>query len=224
MQNTSLAERLSRELVDYIRTHQLAPGVALPSARALAQQYETTPPTVREALRMLDATGIVTLRHGSGTYVGPGMDKPFLVNPYAREGTLESALELTEARLVIEPEIAAVAAQRRDGAALARLEAALGNALEADVQHTGSHFHLALAQATGQPLLSEMLETMLALRQHDRAVIRDTYSDRPRDHAEHEAILAAVREGDPTAARALTAAHLTHIRAELRSAIQESHR
>ncbi|WP_180536250.1 FadR/GntR family transcriptional regulator [Micrococcus luteus] len=222
MQNISLAERLSRELVEYIRSHQLTPGDVLPSARALAQQYGTTLPTVREALRMLEATEIVALRHGSGTYVGPGVDKPFLVNPYAEEGTLESALELTEARLVVEPEIAAVAAQRRDGAAIARLEGTLCNALEADMPRSGSHFHLALAQATGQPILSEMLETMLALRQHDRAVIRSIYANRPRDHAEHAAILQAVREGDPTAARALTAAHLTHIRTELRDAIREA--
>ncbi|GAB3708079.1 FadR/GntR family transcriptional regulator [Mariniluteicoccus flavus] len=221
MENVSLAERVSQEIARHIRSEQLTTGNTLPSARRLAETYGTTLPTVREALRMLESTGMVELRHGSGTYVGPSVGKPFLVNPYVAEGTIESALELTEARLIIEPEVAAVAARERSDAALAKLEGTLGNALNPETEASGSHFHIALAEATGQTILTEVVDTMLRLRLHDRHVIRATYSDRDRDHAEHRDILDAVRDGDANAARALTAAHLTHIRNHLRQARKE---
>lgn len=219
METLSMAERLSRVIAQHIRAEGLVAGDALPSARRLAETHGTTLPTVREALRMLESAGMVELRHGSGTYVGASVAKPFLVNPYVAEGTLESALELAEARLVVEPEVAAVAARNRSTASLARLEASLANAWQEETGSGGGHFHALLAEATGQPILAELIATMLSLRQHDRHVIRATYSDRARDHAEHADIFRAVAEGDANGARALTAAHLTHIRNHLREAL-----
>ena len=56
----------------------MTPGEALASSRDLAKRFDLTTPTVREALRRLEATGIVEFRHGSGTYVGVGIDRRVL--------------------------------------------------------------------------------------------------------------------------------------------------
>src|SRR5919106_1170112 len=107
----TLSERLADDIVGIIRTERLAPGDVLASSRELARRFSVTTPTVREALRRLEATGVVEFRHGSGTYVGEGVDRRLLANPHRPAIDQESVLELVEARLVLEPSIAAEAAR-----------------------------------------------------------------------------------------------------------------
>lgn len=222
MENTSLSDRLCQEIVADIRHRGLGPGAGLPSARQLATRFEVTVPTVREALRRLEATSIVELRHGSGTYVAEGVDRPFLVNPYLGERTLASAIELAEARLMLEPEIAAEAARRRTPEDLDRMTAALGNALTDAGDVAPRPFHAELARASGNAIAAQVLEALLEMRQLERRTIRTVYGDREVDHREHLEIHQAVDAGDADAARSLTAAHLTHIRDQLRRAAEEA--
>ncbi|MFD3688125.1 FadR/GntR family transcriptional regulator [Nocardiopsis sp. NPDC058631] len=210
----SLSERLADDIVEIIRRDHLGPGDLMASSRELAQRFEVTTPTVREALRRLEATGVVEFRHGSGTYVGPGFARTLMVNPHLPRGAGDSVLELAEARLVIEPAIAATAARTRDAAQLAQLERSAQNALHPPRFDAGEavHFHVALAAATGNGLLREAVEALLHVRSREQVEIRHRYDDRERDHAEHMDILTAVRDGDPAAAERLTREHLTSIR------------
>ena len=218
-QAATLSERLADDIMEIIRSERLGPGDQLASARDLARRFEVTTPTVREALRRLEATGAVEFRHGSGTYVGPGMHRRLLANPHRPTGTREGALELVEARLVVEPPIAAAAARTRDAAGLAMLEQSVTNALHpprGDVR-PAVHFHVALAATSGNALLRETVEALLHVRSRDQIEIRHRYDDRERDHEEHVALLDAVRAGDAERAQRLTAEHLASIRAAVRS-------
>lgn len=210
----SLSERLADDIVEIIGQRQLAPGDQLASARELARRFEVTTPTVREALRRLEATGIVEFRHGSGTYVGQGFARTLLVNPHLPRGGRDTVLELAEARLVMEPAIAATAARTRDTEQLAQLERSTQNALHPPRFDSGAmvHFHVALAAASGNGLLREAVEALLDVRSREQVEIRYRYDDRERDHAEHLQIYAAVRDGDADAAERLTRDHLTAIR------------
>jgi DNA-binding FadR family transcriptional regulator len=216
----SLSERLADSIVDIIRDEQLAPGEALASSRDLAKRFDVTTPTVREALRRLEATGIVEFRHGSGTYVGAGIDRRVLANPHRPRIDRASVLELVEARLVLEPAIAGAAALARTPESLSRLETATENALRPPAGDTrpAVHFHVALAAATGNSLLEESVEALLHVRVQQQIEIRHRYDDRARDHAEHVEILAAVRDGDATAAETLTRQHLQSIRTAIETA------
>ncbi|MFJ6569117.1 FadR/GntR family transcriptional regulator [Streptomyces sp. NPDC091292] len=210
----SLSERLADDIVEIIRAEGLAPGDALASSRELARRFEVTTPTVREALRRLEATGVVEFRHGSGTYVGPGSERRLLANPHLPRSNRESVLQLVEARLVIEPAVAAEAARIRVPEALGQLETAASNALYPPEEslRRSVHFHVALAATSGNPLLRETVEALLQVRARDQVEIRHRYNDRARDHAEHLEILTAVREGDADAAERLTRDHLHAIR------------
>jgi GntR family transcriptional regulator, transcriptional repressor for pyruvate dehydrogenase complex len=216
----SLSERLADSIVEIIRDEQLAPGAALASSRDLAKRFDVTTPTVREALRRLEATGIVEFRHGSGTYVGAGISRRVLANPHRPTIDRESVLELVDARLVLEPAIAAAAARTRAPEAMSRLEAAVTNALHPPAGDTrpAVHFHVALAAASGNRLLEESVEALLHVRVREQIEIRHRYDDRERDHAEHVRILAAIREGDPAAAETLTRTHLESIRKAIETA------
>jgi GntR family transcriptional regulator, transcriptional repressor for pyruvate dehydrogenase complex len=215
----TLSERLADEIVDIIRTENLAPGDQLASSRDLARRFEVTTPTVREALRRLEATGAVEFRHGSGTYVGVGVERRLLANPHLPGISPEAVLELVEARLVLEPSIAAEAARTRDTDGLRQLENSVTNALHpprGDLR-PAVHFHAALAATTGNALLRETVEALLHVRVREQIEIRHRYDDRERDHAEHVRILDAVRAGDADFAHRLTEEHLRSIREAVRS-------
>ncbi|MFE6160952.1 FadR/GntR family transcriptional regulator [Streptomyces sp. NPDC056486] len=210
----SLSERLADDIVEIIRTERLTPGDALASSRDLARRFEVTTPTVREALRRLEATGVVEFRHGSGTYVGPGVDRRLLANPHQPRSDRASVLELVGARLVLEPAIAAAAARSQAEDGIEQLAFAAGNALLPPEESLDQsvHFHVALAAASGNALLREAVEALLYVRAREQVEIRHRYNDRERDHAEHVEIYEAVRSGDATAAERLTREHLTAIR------------
>ena len=220
---TSLSERIADGIVDLIHAGKLQPGDALVSSRDLAQRFQVTVPTVREALRRLEAMNVIQFRHGSGTYVDAGIARRLVVNPHGGNTDVDPVLELIEARIVLEPPVAGQAAARRSSAQLTALEAATGNALvpqRAD-ERPAIHFHVALAAASGNALVAETLEALLHVRARDQIEIRRRYDDRGRDHAEHVHILEAVRDGDVDAATTLTRDHLVSIRDALVAARDE---
>lgn len=215
----SLSDRLTEAILGIIRDQDLGPGDAIPSARELAKRFELTTPTIREALRKLEATGAVEFRHGSGTYVGPTINNVVLANPHRPPITKQSVLQLIGARLVIEPAVAHQSALARGEQNLDRLEAAVTNAL---VPPGGPafalNFHVELAAASGNPLLEEVLASLLKVRVREQQQIRQLYDNRNRDHEEHRAILDAVRAQDAAEAERLTREHLDNIRAAVERA------
>ncbi|YAL83110.1 FadR/GntR family transcriptional regulator [Dermacoccaceae bacterium W4C1] len=219
----SLSERIADGIVEIIHAEHLAPGDALASSRSLAERFQVTTPTVREALRRLEALDVVQFRHGSGTYVGQGLSRRVLGNPHSPAPNLRSTLELAQARLVIEPSIAAEAARRRSAEALTLLEASSKHALnpQEGSARPDLPFHVALARATGNPLLAETVESLLAVRALDQVEIRRRYDDRDQDHSEHRQILEAVRDGDASVAETLTREHLSNIRDAIARAVDQ---
>ena len=106
----NLSAYLAQQVLALIRDRNLGPGDRLPSAKALADQFQVATPTIREALRRLQATGVVDIRHGSGIYVRRERERLMLSNP--GYGALEhhTVLQLLDARILIEPHLAELAA------------------------------------------------------------------------------------------------------------------
>jgi len=210
----SLSERLAASLLDLITQDGLRRGDPLPTVKELAARFSVTPPTMREALRRLQATDAVELRHGSGVYVGGGVHRTLMPNPnstVADHAVL--ALQLVEARLVIEPGIAALAARHRDEAGLERLKLALETANRPpDDPRPHLNFHRELAMASGNRMLYEVVDSLLVVRNREQRILRRMIADRRRDYDEHRAILAAVRARDAVAAETLTRDHLRQLR------------
>jgi DNA-binding FadR family transcriptional regulator len=226
-----LSDRLTEAILGIIRDADLGPGDAIPSARELAKRFELTTPTIREALRKLEATGAVEFRHGSGTYVGPTINNVVLANPHRPPITKESVLQLIGARLLLEPAVAAQAATVQATAAgaagavegghrsLEKLEAAVTNALTPPGGPAFAlNFHVELAAASGNPVVEELIGSLLKVRLREQQQIRQLYDNRKRDYEEHRAIFEAVQAGDAAAAEQLTREHLDHIRAAIEAA------
>ncbi|GAA1714724.1 FadR/GntR family transcriptional regulator [Kribbella sp. NPDC056951] len=211
----SLLDDLAASMLGLIADRKLAVGDQFESVRSLAERFRVAVPTVREALRRLEAIGALELRHGSGVYVGPNVGRLVLANPLALTPSADRLVELLQARALIEPPVAALAAKARSEAALVQMEQDLEQA--AELIASGDHdrlaeinmdFHRALAQASGNATLAEVVESVTVVNVREQLEILHIHGDRETDLAEHHAILAAVRAGDDVLAEQLTRAHL----------------
>lgn len=218
-----LSEQLAESLLGLIAGERLAPGDALPTVRALAERFDVTAPTIREALRRLEATDAVRLRHGSGIYVGPGVLRTLMPNPNPLPVDGAQVLFLVEARLAIEPGVAALAARHRSAEQLARLEASAtpgaeagsgagAGAAQGSERRKRANFHRELAGACGNPVLYEVVDSLLAARAGEQRALRRLVPDRARDLDQHRAIFEAVRDRDAALAEELTRSHLIELR------------
>lgn len=217
LRRESAASEAARMIRQMIISGELRPGQRLPPERELCEALGISRPTMRETLRSLVAMNILESRHGSGTFV-TALDTGTLTEPLRFVLSLSPATvtELFEARLVIEPALAALAATRatpaqRDELAecVSRTHASVTQPqamLELDVR-----LHRLISAAARNELLARMLETVNGLARDSRAVtvtvpgVADVTAD------EHEAIARAVIAGDPAAAHDAMAAHLRRI-------------
>src|SRR5207344_1201563 len=116
-----LSETVAEQLLAAVR--ELPPGTKVPSERELTKELGVGRSTVREALNGLAMLGVVEIRHGQGVFV---TGEPAPVNePSAITAALERGVthEFIEARLIVEVEVARLAARRRTDEDLARLSA-----------------------------------------------------------------------------------------------------
>jgi DNA-binding FadR family transcriptional regulator len=195
----------------------LVPGDRLPPERELAAMFDVSRPTVREALRVLAMSGYVGIRRGSagGAYVleRPRSDHADRVREdlSAHRGELSALLEW---RRVVEAEAAALAATRISDDQLRALRARL---VESGGRHVRSHglwraadsrFHIAIAEATGNPYMLDTVRKVRAQLAHALdALILLRQAIEPAAAHEHEAILAALQARDPDLAMATATLH-----------------
>ena len=219
-----LYQELVRELTAELNTGAYPVGARLPAERELAQKYNVSRPTVREAIIALEVQGLVEVRVGSGAYVVrlPGGE--------GQPGFAVSAFELTEARLLFEGEAAALAATQVTDEDLAEI-AALVEAIARDnndpagTDQADRAFHLAIARATRNAAIHDAIERLWDLRatSPEAALLHEkarTANIRPVVD-EHTAILEALRAHDPAAARAAMRAHLSQVIDSLLFATEE---
>lgn len=210
------------EIVTALRTRidsgQLRPGDKLPTEPQLSAEFGVSRTVIREAVAALRGDGLLQSRQGSGVFVlAPSLTKRGMLTEVDR-GKLSSVLSLLELRIAIETEAAALAAQRCSPdqeeammAALANLRTEMQagrNAVEADFA-----FHKSIAAASGNPRFIDML-TMFGEALIPRGLVSDAVNTDPAYllalDGEHMAVVQAIQNRDPEAARCAMRDHLTH--------------
>jgi DNA-binding FadR family transcriptional regulator len=208
-----LYERVAQDISEKIAAGDYAVGQRLPAERHLAQAYEVSRPTVREAIIALELDGLVEVRQGSGVYVTASAPRG------GRAGETDiGPFELLEARRAIEGEACALAAARITDEELAELEALVDEMLADDVarsEDADRRFHLAIARATQNSAMTASVEMLWEARA--RSPQYRLLSDKahgagvtPR-RDEHAVILDALRTRDPETARGAMRNHLTNV-------------
>lgn len=205
----SLVDIAVDELGRCIAEGRWAVGQRIPTEPELAEQLGISRNTVREAVRVLLYAGLLEVRQGDGTYVRALTHPGDAMRAIARA----SLREHMEARCLLEEATARLAAQRRDDADLAAIEAALAaRPLHHDELGLDEFvdrdldFHRSIARACGNTALAELyLYFSQSVHQNVRLSLEDRALPEP-DHAAHAAIVDAIRAGDAHAAANAAAA------------------
>ncbi|TDG11080.1 FadR family transcriptional regulator [Paraburkholderia guartelaensis] len=215
--NRALSDTVAQQLLAQIDKGTFARGGKLPTEAVLAQEFGVSRTVIREAISRLKNEGVVEPRQGSGVYVAAhGAIRPLRID-YAEAMEGGSVLQILAVRRAIEAEVAAEAAMRRTDADMMAIDAALKKIDEAvadgrDGVAEDVAFHRAIASVTGNPyflktltFLNQYLEAGTVITRRNEA-LREDFSRQVRD--EHAAIAAAIRAGDPMAARNAAQTHM----------------
>ena len=224
-----LYRRVADKLAQSIRDAVYRPGEKLPAERELAESFGVSRPTVREAMIALEIFGVVEIRHGSGIYViEPTGARPVEAEAEEMNDDLNvGAFELIEARILIEGEMAAVAAAAVTDADIDALNELIGRMQSGDdaaCDEADHEFHEYIARLTDNGALIDTVSNMWALRKQSRLAARIMSraqgGGRTARVNEHKRIVKALATRDPAAARAAMRHHLEMVREYLLDATE----
>lgn len=220
LRNVKRSELLAREIVEEIVDSSLQPGESLPAEAVMLGHYGVGRASLREALRLLEAQGLVTIRPGPGG--GPVIGKVEAAN-LGRSASLYFRLAgatcglLAEAMLVLDPWLAELAAQRADrGAAETKLGAcmAAADAIQGDdisVRRIAPEFHDTMYNLSGNGVLETVASAVGAIFSNQVLSQVDLTSRQGTFLADHHRIADAISAGQPTKARRLAHEHMQFI-------------
>jgi GntR family transcriptional repressor for pyruvate dehydrogenase complex len=218
IQSSRLYEQIITQIQNLVMDGSLRPGDKLPPERELAEQFGVSRTAVREAVKALRERGLVEIQPGRGTFITNDTSEIMRdsLDFVFRVGLSNGVANLNEVRTLMEPGIAALAAERSSEAdietmteAVAAMDAAMNDAdafAEADLD-----FHLALARATQNPLIPILLDPVVdQLREHRKRIFL-VEGGPQRGQYHHRRILAGVKKRDPEAARTAMCDHLKQV-------------
>jgi GntR family transcriptional repressor for pyruvate dehydrogenase complex len=213
--------RIYEEIVRQIRTliseGKLKSGDRLPPERDLAERFRVSRASVREALRSLESMGLIEIRLGEGTFVRE-ISVDSLIEPLALVilTQREAVGELFEARRLLEPPIAGLAARRSTKEEVQEMErileeqgkevAAGGTGLAQDAA-----FHAAIASSTNNRAITRIVHAVIDLLTQSREESLQIAGRPTRSHEDHLRILEAIRGRRSAAARRAMLDHVVAV-------------
>lgn len=222
VKSKKVSELIRDQLEDMIRSGDIQPGEKLDSVEKLSATFQVSRSAVREALSALRAVGLVKIRQGEGTFVNK-FDFSSMVKPVGIKGVLSNKekQDLFQVRKILEVGVASLAAENRSADHLAKIEEALSQMAKAEAgkdlgEEADVRFHLALAEATENDLLMEMMQKLsdtLVMTMYESRKI-SLYAEKQtlkQLHYEHEQIYKAVEAQDKDKAHEAMMVHLVNV-------------
>lgn len=214
MQRTRIATLIAQELEALIREGFWSPGEHLPSERALAERFRVSRVSLREALRLLEASGLIEIRQGDGARVRAQSSAVGYLLARRLEGL--NLQHLFEFRQIVEPEAAALAAERASPIHLSALQDTLADQARHVKDPHGFllldlEFHRLISVASGNAVLQEIVSALNAgLRETRLRAMAHRY-DPLRSLEGHRRILEAILSRNPQEAREAMRQHLCEV-------------
>ncbi len=214
IERTTLTASAFEQLISYVVKGEWKAGDRIPPERDLCRQLGIARTSLREALKAMELVGMLDSRVGDGTFVCPRSE--FLARPLLWAFTAadhEELRDIMEARMLLERDVAGLAAERASDEEVARIGAAVEemaenvaagrSTLDADMT-----FHLAIAAAAHNSVMQnavQLLRNLMRRWLHLKLMLPDVPTKVLR---QHEAIYHAIRSRDPEAARKAMMEHL----------------
>jgi GntR family transcriptional repressor for pyruvate dehydrogenase complex len=198
----SLPDKLARQIRGTIQNGNYRRGDRLPPIVEMARRFEVGQPSIREALKKLEAMGVVRIRHGSGVFVTRSEEVLVLASPdYAGTVTKKLLLDLIRARIPIEIQSVADCVKNATPEQVRELKRILTNAGQhlADDEVLNSvnmEFHGKVAEASGNSVTAQLLAVLHELFTDEQRLILDIFGSREDDHEDHLQILEAIERRD----------------------------
>lgn len=228
-----LYERVSERLLTLVGDETWRPGDRLPPERELAEAFGVSRTVVREAVKVLEARGVLATQAGSGVYVrkpDSGMVSRSLQTYLQMIGQQDLDLRLWEVRRVLEVETAALAAIRATDEQcreFQRLCREMRRQVEAPrvMAELDLQFHLLVAEATQNELFGVLLTPLIEQVRSHFIYAWEHYGSRPTEPVfdQHEAIAEAITRRDAIAARRCMVEHLDYYRGILENRVHGHH-
>ena len=214
---TVLYKEVISQILEMIKAEEWKQGDRIPGEIELAGRFEVSRNCVREALKALGHAGILESKPGLGTFLAKDALRSIQtkeLGQFLRDDT--SLTELMEARLIIEPQLVKIAAERATDEDIARLEATVKQAMQAVKANTysvqiGLEFHMLLAQIAGNRVITRLFSSIADELRVQRSVLILSHMNKEgflRELREHSAIVACIKRRDGEQAAELLAAHL----------------
>jgi GntR family transcriptional repressor for pyruvate dehydrogenase complex len=210
----SLAGSIVHEIARLVAVGKIKPGDKFPPEAELAVQLDVGRSSIREAFRVFQMLGVTEAKPGRGTIL-VNTAPLFALIDWSEFSGAELLNDIVEARLALEPLIAAIAAKRADAAGIRGIEEtieagrrAIGN--EAASIQASLDFHTAVAAAAGNQTLLLATRLLRSLYFESARFSRRNLENYVTLLADHEEILAAIRNSDPKAAAAASEKHMRH--------------
>ena len=219
-------KRYSEQVIESIKTEILsgrfAVGDKLPGEKELTQSFKISRTVVREAIRVLEESGLVEIRKGpkGGAFVTNVFHKPMSNSLKSLVDHGEISIDhLFGVRLLIEPHVAAEAAVKATTSDLESLWALIdeSSSHQDDVEllkRNNINFHLLLAKAAGNPVLSILMESVISLLVELTQNFSHLRSGQEHLRA-HKQLLSAIEQHRPAEASALIAEDISGVRDKL---------
>src|ERR1700722_5635915 len=219
VRTSRLYEQIVQQIEESILKGSLKAGDQLPAERELAIRFGVSRTAVREAVKALREKGLVEAYSGRGTFITDGTSQAVRqsFDLMVKIGQPEGSTDLAEVRSILEPEIAALAAERASEADRATLREAV-DVMDRALQDADAYievdldFHLALAEAAANPLILSLIDSIVGLLREQRLRIFRVEGGPERGQVHHKRILRAMEKRDANMARAAMKAHLEQVR------------
>lgn len=234
--HASVADSVVEQIEDMILAGILSEGRRLPSEREMAESLAVSRPKLREALKSLEDRGLLTVRHGEGSFIAPLTGKAMsdaLIDLYGRHGT--AFFDYLEYRRVQESFAARLAAERAtktDKKIIRQYLYALEQDLErGDAEASREHdvkFHSAIVAASHNATLIHMMASIYDLTKqtvfYNREYLRTIDGTGLLLHQQHTAIAEAVCASDPERASKAAQAHIDFVEQSMRIGLDQARR
>jgi GntR family transcriptional regulator, transcriptional repressor for pyruvate dehydrogenase complex len=230
VRTSRLYEQIIEQIEGSILAGELKAGDQLPAERELAQRFGVSRTAVREAVKALREKGLVEAYSGRGTFITNGTSQAIRqsLDLMIKIGQPDGCTHLAEVRLILEPEIAALAATRVEDHHLAAMREAIavmdGSRQDPDAYiEADLDFHLALAEAAANPLILSLLDSIVGLLREQRLRIFNVDGGPERGQYHHKRIIEAIETRDAEKAREAMRAHLQQVRqdSQVSSSVQD---
>src|SRR6056297_1687253 len=221
-----LSERVIEAIREMIVEDNFNPGDKFYSENELTKKLQVSRSSIREAVRILEATGLVTVKHGKGIFISDSMKQEMEAFSNWLKNNETGLLEHFEVRLIIDPKAAAASASNADANDIEKMEEVCIDFYHQTKENNTAglikcdeEFHRLLAKSTKNKTLYFVMKTMTNSLSEGWISSLHVPGRTEKTVGEHKDILDAIKQGDPARAEQAMVVHLKNAVSDIRASM-----